>query len=256
MIEELPSLTSVFEFLPLVEITTFSAVNRHWNFTASVCPMAVIDTLGMAIPLDRLLDLIRTNRRNVAILRISVRRQDLDSLMHELNILLPQMIRLHHLSIFTAHDNGSVTFNLQALAEVDKHSQPPESSSGLSSLVLGCDPSIPSVRTFLAKVAKRLSTLAFLRGCHTVFKTEVEITQFLQDECDLACLRCLHLGACASAIDMDPLIALLLTHCQDLRYVQWSGAGASLDMMKSIMNKKPIQCAFEGVGFLSLFMGL
>ena len=256
MLGDLASLTSVFEFLPLVEIISCSNLNRHWNFTASVCPMAVIDTVGMAIPLDRLIHMISSNRRNVTILRMSVTRANMDALILELEKLMPEMTRLNHLSIFTAHDDGSVTFNFQALTDIDKHSLTKEDESGLKSLVLGCDPAIPSVRTFMSIHARTLSTLAFLRGCHTAFKTEVEIAEFLESQCDLASVRCLHLGACSSSMDMDPLIALLLTQCESLRYVQWTGAGASLDMMKSIMSKKPIECAFEGVGFLSLFMGL
>lgn len=250
-LDSLPCLPTVFEFLPLIEVTSMGLVNRHWNLVASVCPMTVIDTVGMSISTERLIDLIRANKRHLVSLKVSA--IEVDQLVDLLIPLMQSLTRLEHLSIFSANADGAVRFDLGTLSAIEKHSPIKRSRTcGLKSLVLGCEVSGSSIEKLLYQVSPQLTTLAFLRGCDSLFKTDEELIEFLNTKCTLSQMVCLHLGHCPGSVDMDPVIALLLAEADRLRYIHWSNAGAGLDMMKALMTHNgPIHCAFEGSNFLS-----
>jgi hypothetical protein len=243
----LECLPTVFEFLPLMEVSALGHVNQYWNYVSSVCPMSVIDTVGLSIPIPRLMALINANRQSLVSLRMS--NEDLECLIDEILTILPYLVKLESIAVFQANDDGSVS--LGSLWEVDKYTAPRLTGKGVASLVLGCDPAIPAVGRLLNRLTPNLTTLAFLRGTENFFKTETDIQTFLSSNCSLDELQCLYLGHCLGTVDMDPVIALLLNSAKKLRYVEWSNAGAGLDMMKAIMKTGSIHCAFEGAGFLS-----
>lgn len=245
MISELPCLSNILEFLTLSETMRVSTVNRWWSFVATVCPLTVLDTVGLGIPMDRLLSMISRNRTNLTTLRISVCERDLEQFI--IKFLAIDLESITSLSVFAASDrDGSVRVSLKDMTTMDKY-------SGSFSLVLGCDPSIACVRKLVEKMGPSLSTIAFLRGCWNLYKSEDEILQFFEESISLENLKCIHFGACNSNVDMDPVIARILIGSPNLEYIQWTGAGASIDMMKSLTGRKNLECAFEGIGFLSLF---
>ena len=256
-LSELPCLTSVLEYLPLLEIASFSRVNKWWDFSASVCPFSVLDTVGVSIPTERLIGMILANRTNLHVLRVSVPETRLSRFVQALTRILPQLTRLESLAIFTESADGSVRCNSQALLDIERRHTPTTGTEyRITTLVLSCDPSVPAVRALIDTVAPGLTGIAFLRGCHDIFRSGDELSQFFELRLNMASIRCLYLGHCNSEIDMDPVIARLLADATQLEYIQWSGAGASIDMMKSLMQRKSLECAFEGAGVLSMLTGL
>ena len=237
-----------------------STVNRWWNFVATVFPCSVLDTVGLDIPLDRLLYIIFRNRRNTEILKVSVRETDIDEFVERLTPLLSDATLLTTLQIFSSNRDGAVRIPLKDLHDVEKFSTSkrlmPETTPGIQTLVLSCDPCGESIRSLLKLTGPSLTSLSFLKGCGRLFKSEEEITEFISHTLRLENIECLYLGSCSSSVDMDPVIARLLAEAGRLRFIQWTNAGASIEMMKSLTGKKGLKCAFEGIGFLYLFAGL
>jgi hypothetical protein len=243
-------LSTVFEYLSLMEIASLGRVNQYWNYVSRVCPRSVLDTVGLHMSTEQLLAMVLANRRNLTKIRLS--SFHIEQLADGLLNILNQLPHLEHIELLEANRDGSVLFNGQALSEVSKYEIP-----GKKSLVLSCDPNIPSVKRLLNSLAPNLSTIAFLRGCESIFETEKQLMDFFENSCNFSLLSCVYLGTCNTAVEMDPVIALLLTNAENLRYIQWSNASASLEMMKALMQKeKKIHCAFEGAGFLSYFYGM
>jgi hypothetical protein len=243
-------LSTVFEYLSLMEIASVGRVNQYWSFVAQVCPRSVLDTVGLNVSTDQLLAMVLANRRNLTRLRLSSFHIELlaDGLMQ----IIDQLPLIEHIELFQANRDGSVFLNNQNLAQVSKYQL-----TGTKSLVLSCDPSIPSVNRLLTHLAPTMSTIAFIRGCENLFETEKELLIFVEKNCNFSLLNCLFFGSCSSMVEMDPVIALLLTRAQNLKFIQWSNASASLEMMKALMQcEKKIHCAFEGAGFLSYFYGM
>lgn len=259
VLTELPCLGSVLEFLPLVEMTRCSGMSKAWNLASFDSPLLYLDTVGISVSLDRLVQIVKDHRRTLVSLRVSFpRAKDLDRFACELMSIMQDMPCLKQIALFSAYPDGSVRMNLHALSEIDRFSFSWNCDPKLESLVLGVDDlgSHPGVRDLLLKSAKTLSSLAFLKGCETLFRTDSELTEFVSNTLSLDTLKCLHLGFCDSSIDMDPVIAAILSRASSLEYIQWSGSGASIDMMKSLMGCRKMHCAFEGVGFLSMLLGL
>ena len=252
-ISELPCLGSVQEFLPLVEIARYSAISRDWNFASSLCPLSCIDTVGVCISAQRLLRMIANSKGTLVILRVSLQECEIENFLIQFSPLIPQMPLLKQFALLAAFPDGSVRLNLDPLSQIDRFSvfsyQP-----GLESLVIGCDALI--VKNLIYSTCTTLRSLAFLRGPGSLFHSQEQLTDFLANDLCIEQVKFLHLGTCDLEMDMDPVIALLLARANCLQYVQWSSAGASIDMMKSLMQSGRMQCAFEGVGFLSLLLGL
>lgn len=256
---ELPCLGSVLEFLPLVEMTLCSGMSKAWNLASLDSPLLYLDTVGISVSFDRLVQIVKDHRRTLVSLRVSfAEAKDLDRFARELTSILHDMPRLKQIAIFSAYPDGSVRMNLQALSVIDRFSFSWNCDPNIESLVLGVDDlgSLPSVRELLFRSAKTLSSLAFLKGCETLFRTDSDMTEFVSNTLSIGTVKCLHLGFCDSSIDMDPVIAAILSRASRLEYIQWSGSGASIDMMKSLMGCRKMHCAFEGVGFLSMLLGL
>ena len=240
-------LGTVFEYLSLMEIASLGRVNHYWSRVSTVCPRSVLDTMGLSIRNDQLLAMVLANRRNLTKIRLS--SSHLEQLAAGLLQILPQLPLLEHVELYQANRDGSVLYNAESLAEISKYERP-----GCKSLILGCDPSIPSVYRLVMHLIPQLSTVAFLKGTDSIFSTEKELINFLENSCNFPNLNCLHLGTCSNSVEMDPVIALLLAKAAELKYIQWSNASAGLEMMRALMlSENKIQCAFEGAGFLSFF---
>lgn len=231
----------------MMDVGIVGTVNRHWNTVSQVCPRTVIDTVGMALSVDQLTALLIANRRTVHTVRIS--SNDVGELVERIIPILPQLVKLENLAFFSAAKDGTVFLNNGALKDVEQYIV-----SGKKSLILGCDPSLPAVEKLIIEMAPQLNTLVFLRGCDSLLKTDKQILNFLETNIDIEKINCLYLGHCSGGAELDPVIALLLSKASNLQYIQWSNAGASLEMMRALMSAEPkIHCAFEGAGFLSLF---
>lgn len=252
-----PCLESVLEFLPLVEMTRNASVNKEWKMAASASPLAFLDTVGLSISPSRLFQMIQQHSHSLVVVRVSLPENQINEFVCKILSLIPEKMKsLKQLVILPALRDGSVFLNLQALSEIDRFTPFSQSACGLESLVIGCNPSFPATRKLIQQAAPTLISLAFLNGCESLFSSESQLSDFLTQTLCIESLTCLHLGACNPVIDMDPVISQLLFRARSLGYIQWSGCGASIDMMKSLVESKRIRCAFEGIGFLSLLLGI
>ena len=247
VLSSIDCLPSVFEYLSLVDASVLGSVCRHWGVVSQVCPRTVVDTVGFNIDPNQVVSMLLSSRRTVRTVRISA--YDVEALLEAVLPILPELSNLENLAIFSAQKDGSVFCNGGGLKMIESYQRP-----GRRSLILSCDPSLPVINKLLTSWGKSLSSIAFLQGTFAIFKSEKDVVNFLDSKIDIAKLECLHLGHCKCSLDLDPVIAKLLAQAGQLKYIQWSDAGASLEMMRALMtSERKIKCAFEGAGFLSSF---
>ena len=179
----------------------------------------------------------------MTILRVSVRRDEIDAFISKFTtLLLPKMTNLVEISIFEAFTDGSVRLPVRTLNMLDKYSVKNE-TGGIQVLVLQVDPSTPSVKLLISIVGKTVTTVALLRGCS--FSCSNDLSEFLHNVLDLSSVRCMHFGDFGSDMDMDSIIPSLL----HLKYLQYSYASASIESMKLAMNNIE-HCEFDAISFL------
>ena len=235
-----PCLSNAFAFLPLHEQTACSRVSRSWHQTESV--LSVIDTVGLSISKGELHRLVRQNAAHVQELRVSVRPDELGELVEFLRGNLIDLPALKSLSIFSENKDRSVFLpdaKLRLVAPARGYR---------SRLILQVDPGsvAPLIELFLPTV----SVLVFLRGCVSAFPDETTLSGFLEEVLAVGHLECLLLGEVAERVDMDRLL-LKLMHSPKLRMLQWAGAGASLEILRTLLAHPRMRASFDGMAFLA-----